>query len=118
MANFNGCGIDLKTITELSAQGLSLNFMSKVTGHGKNGIKVEPKEEYISRNRVSPDEADSVIQLLHVVRLNSDVIPGLVEQQAPSKAAGANQGKVKFLTHKQMAESIETDDYQGPDNQD
>lgn len=86
--------------------------------NGKNGIKVEPKEEYISRNRVSPDEADSVIQLLHVVRLNSDVIPGLVEQQAPSKAAGANQGKVKFLTHKQMAESIETDDYQGPDNQD
>ena len=39
MANFNGCGIDLKTITELAAQGLSLNFMSKVTGHSKNGIK-------------------------------------------------------------------------------
>ena len=39
MANFNGCGIDLKTITELAAQGLSLNFMSKVTGHSKNSIK-------------------------------------------------------------------------------
>jgi len=39
MANFNGCGIDLKTITELAAQGLSLNSMSKVTGHSKNGIK-------------------------------------------------------------------------------
>ena len=39
MANFNGCGIDLKTITELAAQGLSLNFMSKVTGHSKNGIQ-------------------------------------------------------------------------------
>ena len=39
MANFNGCGIDLKTITELAAQGLSLNFMSKVTGHSKKGIK-------------------------------------------------------------------------------
>jgi hypothetical protein len=39
MANFNGCGIDLKTITELAAEGLSLNSMSKVTGYSKNGIK-------------------------------------------------------------------------------
>mgnify|MGYP000394816506 FL=1 len=39
MAYFNGCGIDLKTITELVAQGLSLNSMSKMTGHSKNGIK-------------------------------------------------------------------------------
>jgi len=39
MANFNGFGIDLKTITELAAQGLSLNSMSKMTGHSKNGIK-------------------------------------------------------------------------------
>ena len=39
MAFFNGCCIDLKTITELAAQGLSLNSMSKVTGHSKNGIK-------------------------------------------------------------------------------
>ena len=39
MAFFNGCGINLKTITELAAQGLSLNSMSKKTGHSKNGIK-------------------------------------------------------------------------------
>ncbi len=39
MAYFNGCGIDLETITELAAQGLSLNSMSKVTGHSKNCIK-------------------------------------------------------------------------------
>ena len=39
MEFFKGCGIDLKTITELAAQGSSLNSMSKVTGHSKNGIK-------------------------------------------------------------------------------
>jgi hypothetical protein len=39
MEFFKGCGIDLKTITELAAQGLSLNYMSRVTGHSKNGIK-------------------------------------------------------------------------------
>ena len=39
MAFLNGCGIDLKTITELAAEGLSLNSMSKVTGHSKDGIK-------------------------------------------------------------------------------
>ena len=39
MAFLNGCGIDLKTITELAAEGLSLNSMSKVTVHSKNGIQ-------------------------------------------------------------------------------
>ncbi len=39
MEFFKGCGINLKTITELAAQGLSLNSMSKVTGHSKDGIK-------------------------------------------------------------------------------
>ena len=39
MAFFNGCDIDIKTITELAAEGLSLNSMSKVTGHSKNGIQ-------------------------------------------------------------------------------
>lgn len=39
MAFFNGCDIDIKTITELAAEGLSLNSMSKMTGHSKNGIK-------------------------------------------------------------------------------
>ena len=39
MAFFRFGGIDLKIITELAAQGSSLNSMSKVTGHSKNGIK-------------------------------------------------------------------------------
>ena len=39
MEFFKGCGIDLKIITELAAEGLSLNSMSRVTGHSKNGIK-------------------------------------------------------------------------------
>ena len=39
MAFFNGCDIDIKTITELAAEGLSLNSMSRVTGHSKDGIK-------------------------------------------------------------------------------
>ena len=39
MAFFKGRGIDLKTITELAAEGLSLNSMSRITGHSKNGIK-------------------------------------------------------------------------------
>jgi len=39
MGFFKGCGIDLKIITELAAEGLSLNSMSRVTGHSKNGIQ-------------------------------------------------------------------------------
>ena len=39
MAFLKGCGIDLKIITELAAEGLSLNSMSRVTGHSKDGVK-------------------------------------------------------------------------------
>lgn len=39
MAFFKGRNIDIVKIAELAAQGLSLNSMSKVTGHSKNGIK-------------------------------------------------------------------------------
>ena len=48
MEFFKGCGIDLKTITELAAQGLSLNSMSKVTGHSTLGIK-----KSLERNNIS-----------------------------------------------------------------
>lgn len=39
MAFFKGRNIDIVKIAELAAQGLSLNSMSKVTGHSKKGIK-------------------------------------------------------------------------------
>ena len=47
MAFFSVCGIDLKIITELAAEGLSLNSMSRVTGHSKNGIKAA-----LDRNKI------------------------------------------------------------------
>lgn len=51
---------------------------------GKKGIRVEPKEEYKARNQHSPDEADALVMLVHLVRQISEVLPGLVEQsQAP-----------------------------------
>ena len=39
MAFFKGGEIDVVKISELASQGLSLNSMSKLTGHSKNGIK-------------------------------------------------------------------------------
>jgi hypothetical protein len=47
MAFFRFGGIDLPTITDLASQGLSLNSMSKVTGHSKNGIKAA-----LERNKI------------------------------------------------------------------
>ncbi len=55
---------------------------------GKKGIRVEPKEEYKSRNQHSPDEADALVMLVHLVRQVSDVLPGLVEQSKPSNQRG------------------------------
>ena len=39
MTFFNGEGIDLPTITKLAEAGVSLNSMSKLTGHSRTGIK-------------------------------------------------------------------------------
>jgi hypothetical protein len=76
---------------------------------GKNGIKVEPKEEYMTRNAgVSPDEADSFVMLVHVVRKNSDVIPGLVEQQQPVKSDTGGTG-LKFTSIGKMV-NVDSDD--------
>lgn len=74
---------------------------------GKNGIKVEPKEEYMSRNGgISPDEADSLVMLVHVVRKVSDVIPGLVEQQSPSRDnRGRNEYQFESASKMSMIES-------------
>ena len=61
MEFFKGCGIDLKIITELAEEGLSLNSMSKVTGHSKNGIQAAlirnniPYTKHVKERFVSVD---------------------------------------------------------------
>ena len=61
MAFFRFGGIDLKTITELAAEGLSLNSMSKVTGHSKNGIQAAlirnniPHTKHVKEQFISVD---------------------------------------------------------------
>lgn len=66
------------------------------------GIKVEKKEEYMARNaNHSPDEADALVMLVHVVRATSDVIPGLVEHQVPGKEAN-NKERINWRNFKEM----------------
>jgi hypothetical protein len=72
---------------------------------GKNGIKVEPKEEYKARNQHSPDEADALVMLVHLIRKVSDVLPGLVEQSQPNRSSG----DVSFVAVTKLP-SIESDD--------
>ncbi len=73
---------------------------------GKNGIKVEAKDEYKSRNQNSPDEADAMVMLIHLVRHVSDVLPGLVEE---SKPTNQEKSDFKFESIKNMV-SMETHD--------
>lgn len=73
------------------------------------GIKVEKKEEYMARNaQVSPDESDALVMLCHVVRRNSDVIPGLSEQSQPGKNINGRDG-IKWQSLKAMV-SVEAED--------
>jgi hypothetical protein len=60
--------------------------------NGKNGIKVESKDEYKSRNKTSPDEADSFVMLVHLIRKMADTLPGLVEQQVSGKRKRPQDG--------------------------
>lgn len=93
----------------IPTQPIHTQMTSRRYKHGARGIKVEPKEEYKSRNGgVSPDEVDSMVMLVHGVRKNSDVLPGLIEQSQPSKdLSGAN--RVKFRSFKDDI-SIDVDD--------
>jgi hypothetical protein len=88
-------------------QPIHTQLTSRRYKNGKNGIKVEPKEEYVARNKYSPDEADSLVMLVHVVRRNSDTIPGLVEQQVPNKETIKASSHVKFMSVKDMTDSGE-----------
>ncbi len=98
------CAILINPI--IPPQPIHTQLTSRRYATGKNGIKVEPKEQYKARNQSSPDEADALVMLVHVVRKNSDVIPGLVEAQTPKSS---EEGGIKFESVRNMV-SVEKDD--------
>lgn len=64
------------------------------------GIKVEKKEEYMARNaNTSPDESDALVMLVHVVRQNSQILPGLVESQGDGNSPN-DPNRIKFISLK------------------
>lgn len=73
------------------------------------GLKVERKEEYMSRNAGhSPDEADAFVMLVHLIRQRGKVLPGLVEQQESSSDAEIKE-PIHFTPVKEMV-SVERED--------
>lgn len=88
-------------------QPINTQLTARRYRNGKAGkITVESKDEYKARNQHSPDEADSMIMLIHLVRRRSDVLPGLVEQQQASKPEA---GGIAFHAASKF-HSIESDD--------
>jgi hypothetical protein len=63
------------------------NRRYKPTRNGK--MHVESKDEYKARNAgKSPDEMDSVVMLVHLVRVRGGVTPGIVEQKNNKEGKG------------------------------
>lgn len=92
----------------IPSQPIHTQLTARRYEHGKNGIKVESKDKYMARNGgVSPDEADAIVMLVHAVRKNTDIIPGLEEQQEPKKDMANGRG-MKF--HTAAGPSIDVDD--------
>lgn len=82
---------------------------------GRRGIKVEPKEEYKTRNGgVSPDESDALVMLVHLVRLRGDVLPGTHEEQGPQKDEERGVDAIKFQSVKAFA-GVDEEDSLGDD---
>jgi hypothetical protein len=85
---------------------------------GRRGIKVEPKDEYKARNgNVSPDEADAIVMLPHLVRMVGEVLPGTVEERTPQGEHDAGAQSVQFTPIKEFT-SVDTEDSIMPDGVD
>jgi hypothetical protein len=73
----------------IPSQPLYTQLTSRRFKHSKKGIKVEPKDEYRARNaNASPDEADAIVMLIHLVRRSGKVLPGLVEEEPRERFSG------------------------------
>lgn len=83
---------------------------------GRNGIKVESKEDYKARNQKSPDEADALIMMVHVIRRVSNVLPGLVEQTRPTRETQGGSD-LNFIPAVKMG-SVEQEDSMCGDSED
>lgn len=79
---------------------------------GKKGIKVEPKERYKARNQHSPDEADAMVMLVHLVRRFATTLPGLTEG---GNNAGRKPDPELVFRKVAQADPIEEDDAIGLD---
>jgi hypothetical protein len=94
----------------IPSQPIHTQLTSRRYKTGKNGIKVESKEEYKARNaQASPDEADAMMMLPQLIRLRSDTIPGLVEEKKRQDERPEAVDPIKFIPVKEMV-SIEHDD--------
>jgi hypothetical protein len=102
------CAIIINPI--IPTQPIHTQLTNRRYRHGKNGIKVESKDEYKSRNAgKSPDEADALMMLVGLVRKNSDVLPGLVEQSQKQSQHNDDGEETRFIPLKQMKNSEEED---------
>lgn len=93
----------------IPSQPLLSQLTGRRFGNGKKGIKVEAKDAFKAHNSgKSPDEADAVIMLVGLVRKNSEVLPGLVEQTQPRRKPDV-QKDMKFVKVKDMVSIDEPD---------
>lgn len=74
----------------IQSQDLYNQMTTRRYKHMRNGrMHIESKDEYKARNAgKSPDEMDSVVMLVHLVRQRGGVTPGLMEQQNRNEGKG------------------------------
>jgi hypothetical protein len=94
--------------TTINAPSLYTELTSRRYGFRLGKQKVEPKEEYKARNGgMSPDYADVAVMMVHLIRMRSGVIPGIIEQRTP--------GRTKHAEPVMKATTERADNYQALD---
>lgn len=65
--------------------------------HSGEKVRVEPKKEYKARGNNSPDEADSLLQIVHLVRMRRQFVARMIAESPMNQEIDVNSGKMGIV---------------------
>jgi hypothetical protein len=74
----------------------------------KGRVRVENKDSYRARNGGhSPDEADTLVMIVHLIRMRGEVLPGMVEGPSANRRKPGDATTVEIKTDMEPDETLD-----------
>jgi hypothetical protein len=74
----------------------------------KGRVRVENKDAFRARNGgLSPDEADTLVMIVHVIRMRGETLPGLIEGPSTTNRRPADATTVEIKTDMEPDETLD-----------